>query len=137
MTLINVMLFLTDYSLNLGSVNNNENITAAGGRSTEYLDLAKKGGGHKGNSVRVKVTTLLLMDFICLVFINLTVGFSQNLGKRNGSRWEPFLNYRSHEFVTYSIFLLLVKVSRPEMAISLENNNRKTIFRPSSVCLGI
>lgn len=45
----NVLLFLTDYSLDFnGSVNNNENITAAGGRSTDYLDLARKGGGHKG-----------------------------------------------------------------------------------------
>ena len=31
-----------------GSLHNDD--TAAGGRPTDYLDLAKKGGGHKGNS---------------------------------------------------------------------------------------
>ena len=28
--------------------NNVEHVVAAGGNNTEYLDLAKKGGGHKG-----------------------------------------------------------------------------------------
>ena len=40
---------IADLSLDLnGSFNNGDDTTAAGGKLTEYLDLAKRGGGHKG-----------------------------------------------------------------------------------------
>ena len=46
-----ILCFLTsDMSLDLDDSLNNNSITAAGGKPTEYLGMAKKGGGHQGNS---------------------------------------------------------------------------------------
>ena len=43
------MLCTTDLSLALDGLQlNGEAESAAGGKQTGYLDLAKKGGGHKG-----------------------------------------------------------------------------------------
>ena len=45
------ILCTTDLSLALDGLQlNGEAESAAGGKQTGYLDLAKKGGGHQGNS---------------------------------------------------------------------------------------
>lgn len=52
------MLCTTDLSLALdGWELNGDAESAAGGKQTGYLDLAKKGGGHKGNSHNSQLLT--------------------------------------------------------------------------------
>ena len=47
-----LVLFFSDLSLDItDTLNNNDSLSAAGGKPTEYLSLAKKGGGHQGTTV--------------------------------------------------------------------------------------
>ena len=49
---------ITDLSLALDGLQlNGEAESAAGGKQTGYLDLAKKGGGHKGNRFNSQLST--------------------------------------------------------------------------------
>lgn len=50
---------LVDLAVTLEAHNGTESITAAGGNNSEYLDLAKKGGGHKG------VVVMVVIDNFC------------------------------------------------------------------------
>lgn len=68
------MLCTTDLSLALDGLQlNGETESAAGGKQTGYLDLAKKGGGHKGNSHKPQLLTKkqnVLVIIIIIIIIN-------------------------------------------------------------------
>ena len=46
------LLGLTELAVSLEAQQGTESLVPAGGNNTEYLDLAKKGGGHEGVSYK-------------------------------------------------------------------------------------
>lgn len=52
-----VVLHLAELAVSLEAQHDTESLTPAGGNNRDYLDLAKKGGGHKGVVIFTTVGT--------------------------------------------------------------------------------